>query len=83
MDQANVTLESSNTKSSKKPGHSVSSYDLQYKLFKQNKIQRLDCVTIFAAPNNNVAFNKVLEVELKEALVKYPRPDLYLKFAYF
>ena len=40
-------------------------------------------MTIFAAPNNNVAFNKVLEVELKEALVKYPRPDLDLKFAYF
>ena len=39
-------------------------------------------MTIFAAPNNNVAFNKVLEVELKEALVKYPRPDLDLKFAY-
>ena len=40
-------------------------------------------MTIFAAPNNNVAFNKVLEVELKEALVKYPRPDLDSKFAYF
>ena len=39
-------------------------------------------MTIFAAPNNNVAFNKVLEVELKEALVKYPRSDLDLKFAY-
>ena len=40
-------------------------------------------MTIFAAPNNNVAFNKALEVELKEALVKYPRPDLDLKYAFF
>ena len=38
-------------------------------------------MTIFAAPNNNVAFNKVLEVELMEAFVNYPRSDLDLKFA--
>ena len=39
-------------------------------------------MTFFASPNNNVAFNTVLEVEMKEALVRYPRPDLDLKFVF-
>ena len=38
-----------------------------------NFFQRLDCVTIYASPDGNIAFNMVLENALCDTLKKYPR----------
>ena len=35
--------------------------------------QRLDCVTIYASPDGNIAFNMVLENALCDTLKKHPR----------
>ena len=36
-------------------------------------LKRLDCVTIYATPDGNLAFNSVLEGALRNNLIKYPR----------
>ena len=36
------------------------------------KNKRLDCVTIYASPNGNVAFDTVLEVAMRDNLVQFP-----------
>ena len=33
----------------------------------------MDCVTIYATPDGNLAFNKVLEGALRKNFIEYPR----------